>query len=298
MTFTTSGRLTPTPPFDFAQSLGFLEGFAPTRGEQTFAQQSLTKAVFVAGHVVVFQVIASSSIEKPALNYTLWSAEPLTPQIVQAAEDRIAFFLSLCEDLQPFYAIGERDAAFAPVLKRRYGYHQVKFLTPFENACWAVLTQRTPMGIARKLKQTLVETYGGSLEVAGESYWAFPEPVRLAEVDPETLVALVTNERRAAYLHAVATAFSTFDETWLREAPTVEVLAWLRAIKGIGAWSAEFIALRGLGHMDVLPSSEERLMEIAKHIYGSNTDRAALEQIAARYHPWEGYWAHYLRAGG
>lgn len=298
MTFTTLGRLAPTPPFDFTQSLGFLEGFPPTQGEQTLAPQTLTKAVFVGGQVVVFQVVARGSIEEPGLGYKLWSAEPITPKIQQDAEDRITFFLGLGDDLRPFYAVGEQDGAFASVLKRRYGYHQVKFLTPFENACWAVLTQRTPMAVARKLKQALVEAFGGSLEVGDETYWAFPEPARLAMVEPEHLVSLVINERRAAYLHAVATAFASIDEHWLRKAPTIEVITWLRAIKGIGAWSAEFIALRGLGHMDILPSTEERLMEMAKQVYGPNTDRAGLEHIAAQYHPWEGYWAHYLRVGG
>ena len=296
MTTTVHGRLTPTPPFDFAQSLSFIEGFSPTRDEQAIAELSLTKAVFVAGQVIVFRVVATGSVEQPTLDYTLWSDQTISSTVQNLADDRIAFFLSLHDDLLPFYAIGEQDPAFASVLARLRGYHQVKFLTPFENACWAVLTQRTPMPVARTLKEALIKAFGDSLEVAGETYSAFPEPAPVAAAEHNALVKLVGNERRATYLSAIAQAFSTTDEGWLRTAPTEEVIAWLRAIKGIGPWSAQFVALRGLGHVDFIPSGEERMLQAAARIYGTATDNAAIERIAAQYGSWQGYWAHYLRA--
>src|SRR5262249_3359818 len=157
-----------------------------------------------------------------------------------AAEDRIAFFLSLCDDLRPFYAIGMADPPFAPVIERLYGYHQVKFLTPFENACWAVLTQRTPIPIAKQLKHALSERFGASLITADQRSVAFPEPVRRADADMAELLELVGTPRRAEYLQAVARSFSGIDEGWLRAAPYAEVAAWLRAIKGMGAWSTTF----------------------------------------------------------
>lgn len=296
MAITVTGHLTPTPPFDFAQSLGFLEGFPPTRDEQMIGELSLTKAVFVAGQVVVFRVTAVGGGQQQTLDYTLWSDQAISPKVQELAEDRIGFFLSLYDDLRPFYDIGEQDAAFAPVVARLHGYHQVKFLTPFENACWAVLTQRTPMPVARTLKEALITAFGGNLQVAGETYSAFPEPAQVATAKHDELVKLVGNERRAIYLSAIAKAFSTANESWLRTAPTEEVIAWLRAIKGIGPWSAQFVALRGLGHMDFIPSGEERMLQAAARIYGTAADNTAIERIAAQYGPWQGYWAHYLRA--
>ena len=40
-------------------------------------------------------------------------------------------------------------------------------------------------------------------------------------------------------------AFSVADEPWLRSAPYDQAAAWLRAIDGIGPWSAAFVLLRG-----------------------------------------------------
>ncbi len=62
--------------------------------------------------------------------------------------DRLGFYLSLQDDLRPFYAIADADPDFAPVARGLYGFQQVKFLTPFEHLCWAILTQRTPMNFS------------------------------------------------------------------------------------------------------------------------------------------------------
>lgn len=294
-----SGQLKPTPPFDLAQSLNFLGLFPPTQNEQTLARQTLTKAICLAGQVIVFQVKAVGSVDQPQLAYTLWSEQPLTAPAERAAVDRLSFFLSLNDDLRPFYAIGQADPCFAPIIERLYGYHQVKFLTPFENACWAILTQRTPLALAKKMKQALMTRYGGSLILDGAVYGAFPEPASLATADKADLAVLLHHARRAEYLSAAARAFAAVDESFLRTAPYAEVKAWLHSLKGIGEWSAEFILLRGLGRMEGVPLTEKRLLEVVSKVYGRGQSLTvkAVEALAERYGPWRGYWAHYLRVG-
>ena len=297
MLYSTTGHLTPTPPFDFARSIEFLGVFQPTAGEQSLAERALAKAVRIDGQTIVFRVTSSGEVEAPRVNYTLFSDHPIAADTARAAADRVAFFLSLEDDLRPFYALGRDDPAFAPIVDRLYGYHQVKFLTPFENACWAILSQRNTMPIARRLKQALAERFGAHLEVDGVRYEAFPEATRLAEADPADLLAILPTLRRDEYLAAVARAFSVADEAWLRSAPYAEVAAWLRAIDGIGPWSASFVLLRGLGRTEQLPVGEKRLAAAAGKLYngGPPLSDAALGRLAERYGPWQGYWAHYVR---
>jgi DNA-3-methyladenine glycosylase II len=231
------------------------------------------------------------------LEYTLFSVKPFSQAMENAVVERITFFLSLKDDLQPFYRLGRADPDFAPIIEHLYGYHQVKFLTPFENACWAVLTQRNPMKIAQQTKQALVEKYGSSLEVSGSVYWAFPEPKQIAVVDESELLKLIRNDRRTEYLVAVARAFSEADEEFLKTASDEAVEAWLRNIKGIGEWSATFIMVRGLGRMERVPLTEARLFEAASRVYGHGEElsRVDLMRLADKYGPWQGYWAHYIR---
>src|SRR5436305_5954617 len=195
--YTETGYLTPTPPFDFARSLEFLGSFAPMQGEQTIAARALTKATYVEGQIIGFQLTSTGAVDAPKLEYTLFSEQPISDAVKHAAVDRVSFFMSLDDDLRPFYQIGLDDPDFAPIVQELYGYHQVKFLTPFESACWAVLTQRNLMNMSQKMKRALVETYGGSINVQGTTYSAFPQAAQMADVSESELLSVVRNARKA-----------------------------------------------------------------------------------------------------
>jgi DNA-3-methyladenine glycosylase II len=99
-------------------------------------------------------------------------------------------------------------------------------------------------------------------------------------------------------LLSAATAFSTVEEKWLREAPYQDMYSWLRNIKGIGEWSANFVMIRGLGRMERL-SVEDHLASAASRIYGSGkklVDKQKVLELAKRYGKNQGYWAYYLRS--
>ncbi|PNY79336.1 DNA-3-methyladenine glycosylase family protein [Deinococcus koreensis] len=303
MPILTTHRLRPVPPFDFAQTLRFLGVFTPMDGEQTLGPRSLTKAVRIHGQTVGLGLHSAGSVEAPELTCDLFSDHALTPRIEEAALNRVRFFLSLDEDLEPFYALARQDAPFQKVLRQLYGYHQVKFLTPFENACWAVLTQRTPGSVAREMKRRLVEVYGGSVQTPDGALRAFPEPADLVRASAAELAGLLHNSRKGDALAAAAQAFGQVNEAWLRQEPYDEVKAWLCRIRGIGPWSATFVLLRGLGRMDNLPLDDpgnvltREMMSAATKMYGPLSVQA-LRERACHYGVWQGYWGHYLRATG
>jgi DNA-3-methyladenine glycosylase II len=293
-----TGNLTPKSPFDFSKALDFLAAFPPMMmDDHAVAQASLTRAVSLGGTTVAFSIKSTGLVKNPRLTYTLSSERPLPGGLRDAVIDRITFFLSLFDDLEPFYRIGYGDVEFAPVLQELYGLHQVKFLTPFECASWAVLSQRYPAAAARRMKKSLTEKYGNSLKIENRQHWAFPDPGRLARVEQKELLSIVQNERRTQFLLAVAKAFSEMDERFLRTAKYDEVEEKLRSINGIGEWSSRLIMLRGLGRMEKL-AVEKRLLRAASKVYGKGREvtQSVLDQMAEKYGPWKGYWAYYLRA--
>jgi DNA-3-methyladenine glycosylase II len=290
--------LTATPPFDFAKSLAFLQSFRPAQGEQRLTEDSLTRALRSNGTTVIFRLWATGIIEVPTLVCELWSEAPLDGVALDAVVNRIRFYLSLDDDLNEFYALGRHDPTFAPLIDQLYGYHQVKFLTPFENACWAVLTSRNHWAAALAAKGRLAEQYGGALAHEGTLYRAFPEATDLLGAEAGDLALLVRQTYRARYLRAVTLAFAGVDEGWLRNAPPAEVLRWLRHIHGIGPWSASFVLLRGLGRVEQLPMIDPVLMDAVVARYRCPPVAEVVQEIAHHYGPYQGYWAHYLRAAG
>ena len=294
-----TGHITPAAPFDFAQSLEVLKTFSPLQDECHISAQTLTMAINACNHLVVFRLTSQGTIEAPDLAYTLYSAQPLTNDVIASALDRISFWLSLNDDLTPMYTIARDDTHFTPIVHELYGYHQVKFVTPFQSACWAALAQRNLRNTTIRMKHALLETYGRSLEIEGITYRAFPDAAQLEGITESELLLVLKNARKAEYIQGVVRAFNQFDERSARSASYEEVADWLRTIRGFGAWSISFIMLRGLGRYDEIPFSEKATMEAASRLYGNGIDltRGEVARLGAPYGDLQGYWAHYLRIG-
>jgi DNA-3-methyladenine glycosylase II len=291
------GTLKPIAPYDFSKSLEFHYDFRPMKNEQEVKSDTFTKAVQVKGRTVAFEVSDMGSIEKPKLEFMAYSEAKFTNEVKELMADRISFFLSLQDNLQEFYDIAQDDECIQPAIKQFYGHKQVKFLTPFEIACWAILAQRIPMAVSHKMKENIVKKLGGQINVKGINYHSFPEPSNLLAALAE-LPGLVPNKRKAEYLSAVTEAFCKVDEQWLRSAPYDEIHGWLTDIKGIGDWSANFVMIRGLGRMEELSNVEPQLALDVARIYAGKDEPIINEEvckIAEKYGKWKGYWAYYLR---
>ncbi len=297
---TLTGKLCPSAPFEFSHALRFLGKFRPMMGQQTIEDESLTKAFYVGDKIALFNIKSVGAADQPEMHYTIWSEEKLTDDEKNQAEEEITFFLSLDNDLRPFYELAQSDPQFIPIVEKLYGYHQVKFsLSAFENACWAILSQRNQWSVALAMKARTAETFGSSITVNSEAHLAFPRPAQLAELDTYQLNEVIRNTRKTECILSAARAFATIDEAWLRSAPYEQVESWLLEIKGIGAWSASFILLRGLGRMEHVPLDEKALLEAAKRVYRrDDLTHADVQKMGAHYGEYAGYWAHYLRVAG
>jgi DNA-3-methyladenine glycosylase II len=278
-------------PFDFQQSLRFLRGFGPMSGEQQLEEGRLTKAIMVEGQTVVFRV----GKKGPRLGYELFSQEPLKP-VEDGVAKRIAFFLSLADDVREFYSIAKKeDPEFYPLVERLWGLHQVKFLTLMEICCWAIVVQRVQRPIALRMKRALMERFGGSLELDGNTYWAFPDYSKLKDATPKQLLDATKSQRAMQRLTSLVSSFAELDEAFLSSAPYDKATARLQKVKGIGDWSSQFILFRGLGRVEALQQINFRpLSETIAKLYAPKG--RTIEEANATYGKWSGYWSLYLWA--
>jgi DNA-3-methyladenine glycosylase II len=289
------GKIFPKSPFDFSKSLDFIGMFAPSEGELKVSGLSFTRAINHENQTVAFRLENEGTVLEPVLSCTLYSPEEIDEKMKYALLDRIRFYLSLDDDLKPFYNLGSKDPKFAPLLEELYGLHQVKFLTPFEAAAWAVLSQRISMKVAHKMKNKLTEAVGDSIQVEEVDYKTFPSARQVINLGVENLVSIIKNERKSEYLIAVAEAFDRVDENFLRHGNIEEVKEWLLNIRGIGEWSAHLELIRGLGRMEELSEQDQTLFNCFKKFYGREATEEQLKRIAAGYGGYKGYWAYYLR---
>lgn len=283
-------------PFDLAHSLTFLQCFGPMRGEQTVTRETLTKALSCGGQAVVVRVRQKGGCDRPTLDVDLHASRPLGEGRWRDALGRVRRFLGADEDLAPFYARAAQDPGIADVATKLRGLHHVRFPSPFEAACWAVINQRVGQDSARATKAALVQRAGVRLDVEGAAHWAFPEPAAIVDLGEGEIARLIPGSQRARAVFEVARAFASVDEAFLREAPVERVRDWLRAIHGVGPFTSSFVLYRGLGRFDGAPLVAPRLAAIASKRYRRPLDPQEVSRMAGDYGPWGGHWMLYLWA--
>jgi AraC family transcriptional regulator of adaptative response / DNA-3-methyladenine glycosylase II len=107
------------------------------------------------------------------------------------------------------------------------------------------------------------------------------------------LGALGMPAARRATLRALAQA-ALEDPGLLRRCGSIEAaIARLRAVRGIGAWTAQYIALRALQETDAFPASDLGLLRAAAR-GGTRPGPEQLLRRAERWRPWRAYAAQHL----
>jgi AraC family transcriptional regulator of adaptative response / DNA-3-methyladenine glycosylase II len=173
---------------------------------------------------------------------------------------------------------GALDVAAAPHLRIPGG------LDPFETAVRAVLGQQVTVGAGRKLTQKLVDAFGADLTTGVEGLTKlFPDPARLAAVDPGAIAALGMPRARAETVQRLAAAVAD-GRVVLARGAVAAGRAGLASIAGIGPWTIEYVALRGLGDPDAFPAGDSA-------IRGALAMTSGVEARAEHWRPWRAYAA-------
>src|SRR4029450_13408444 len=77
-----------------------------------------------------------------------------------------------------------------------------------------------------------------------------------------------------------------------------ECVAQLRALPGIGEWTAEYIALRELREADAFPADDIGHLRALADSGGTRPASGQLLAMAERWRPWRAYAAQHLWASG
>lgn len=278
---TLAARLAWRPPYDWEQLARFLRGRA-IPGVEHATVDSYTRTLALPGGRAGFLAVTPGnghwldlSLELPDLDGAI-SLVARARRMFDCAADPAAIAAHLA-----------RDPVLAPLVARRPGLRLPSAYDPFELAVRAIIGQQVSVAAATTVTGRVAARCGTPLAHArGPLTHLFPDPATLAATD---LDGLGLTTRRAATLRTFAAAVA--DGSLRLEAPRGpdELVERLRALPGIGPWTAAYIALRALGEPDALPLGD---LGLARALPG--VDLAAR---AAAWSPWRGYAALHLWAG-
>lgn len=213
---------------------------------------------------------------------------------LQAIVSRIRHQFDVGADIEAIAGHLSKDEALAPLVAARPGLRAPGCWDGFELAVRAVLGQHVTVAAARRLGAALVDLWGDPLLNREDRRLTrtFPTAGRLATAD---LTRLGTPSARRATITALAQAASANPTLFTPGGSIDERVAQLRVIPGIGAWTAEYIALRAFREPDAFPVTDLGLLRGAAHLIGAeNLEVTSLSKRAEAWRPWRAYAAQYL----
>jgi len=183
------------------------------------------------------------------------------------------------------------DADLRAVVAKAPGQRIPRTVDEQELAVRTVLGQQVSTKAARTHAGRLVRAYGTAVsDPAGGLTHTFPTVGQLADIDPAHL-AVPGGRRRSlmALVAALAGGEVVLDPgcDWER------ARAQLLALPGIGPWTAEIVAMRGLGDPDAFPATDLGVRVAAEQV-GLPGDAGALVARSARWRPWRSYAVQHL----
>ena len=183
------------------------------------------------------------------------------------------------------------DEALATVVAKAPGQRIPRTVDEHELALRVVLGQQVSTAAARTHAGRLAAAYGRPVDDPGGALThVFPGVEDLTDIDPRHLALPKARQRTIlAMIEAMSTQALALDPgcDWDRAREA------LLALPGVGPWTAEMIAMRGLGDPDAFPVTDLGVVVAARRL-GLPAESKPLATISERWRPWRSYVTQHL----
>jgi AraC family transcriptional regulator of adaptative response / DNA-3-methyladenine glycosylase II len=276
-------RLRYRSPYDWPAILSYLQARA-IEGIERVQNECYTRTTVEHGQVGTVEVrhVAEAESLSATIRFPRVTALP-------GLVARIRRVFDLDADVSAIGLNLARDPLLAPLVAERPGLRAPGGWDGFELAVRAILGQQVSVEAGRRLvaqlvaltasaDQTVLRTFPLASQVTAANLGSMKMPNARKQTLVELAKAALANPRLFQPL-------GTIEET----------VAQLRAIRGIGDWTAHYIALRAAREPDAFPATDVALLRsVAKR-----TTRLSATQLlerAERWRPWRAYAAQHLWA--
>ncbi len=279
-------RLAYRPPYDWDSMLAFLAARA-TPGVESVFNGSYHRSITFNGQHGVLRVRPVKGMH--ALEANVRFPDPACLLKIVA---RVRTMFDLQADPAVIMENFRRDALLAPQLRRHAGTRIPGAWDGFELAVRAILGQQVTVRAATTLAGRLVNSLGDPLNCFNSFGLTHVFPC------PEVLAAAKLSgmpQARAQAVRALAKTVLAGELAFDHGLASDELVARIKAVKGIGEWTAQYVAMRALGDPDALPAADLVLLRAAGN--GKPLTPADLLKRAQHWRPWRAYAAMLLWRG-
>ena len=282
------------PPFDWQSMLAFLK-FRSISGVEAVTDDSYARTICVAGVAGDFSVRFSQDSNQVVVMIN----HPQSCHLYQII-DRIRSIFDLRADSAQIDQILAKDKLLKPMVNKFPGLRVPGCWDGFEVAVRAILGQQISVKAASTLVARIASRHGSAYTCANPQLThVFPCATELRRANLDGL-GIVT--QRIAAIKSVAELIASGNIKIDCTLDTDNFVEKICQVKGIGEWTAHYIAMRALNDPNAFPHSDLILRRAAAPASGAG-EIAALtaRQLLARaeaWQPWRAYavillWRNY-----
>ncbi|TDT17894.1 DNA-3-methyladenine glycosylase II [Ilumatobacter fluminis] len=275
-----SVRLPVRRPFAGGTLLAFVGGHAVPGVEAWDGERYARSLALPNGHGTVDITLDHVGDVRAEFRLTDW--RDLAPAV-----GRVRRLLDLDADPVAIDEILGADPILRPQIERNPGLRVPGGVDPYEVLARTIIGQQVSVAGARTVTGRIVAAIGEPLAVEHDVLThVFPTMDRLAAAPPDALPIPMARKRTLrSVAEAVADGDLVIDHGDDRRAVVDELCSYT----GIGPWTAETVAMRGLGDPDVFLPGD---LVVRRALEANGLDVAA----ADRWRPWRTYAMHHLWA--
>jgi len=270
------------PPYDWAAMSAFLGARAIT-GVESVEGNCYRRTVRVAagGKEHRGWIEVALSRKKPALRVTVCAslAKALPPVL-----SRVKALMDLaCHPAEVAQALGV-------MAQRHPGLRVPGAFDGFEVAVRAILGQQVSVAAARTVAGRFAAAFGDPIETPFASLaTVFPTAECIADLPYGRIAFLGMPGARARTIVALARAVADGKLALMPNADIEATLEQLRALPGVGEWTAQYIAMRSLAWPDAFPHTDLGVMKAL-----GETDARRVLAAGDAWRPWRAYAVMHL----
>ncbi len=180
--------------------------------------------------------------------------------------------------------------ALGPMARQHPGLRVPCAFDGFEVAVRAILGQQVTVAFARTLAGRFAAAFGDPIETPFASLaTVFPQPARVAGLSANRIARLGMPAARARTVVALARAAADGALVLMPNADIEATLERLRALPGVGEWTAQYIAMRALAWPDAFPHGDAGVLRAL-----GETDPQRVLEAGEGWRPWRAYAVMHL----
>jgi len=261
------------PPWPFRLGGASMDGLLRRRGA------ALQRLMRICGEPVLVGIV------QPARDRVVFAARSASEPAARAGIARMRFATGVDDDLRPFWDRFRGDPVIGRGVRTNPALRPRRQPDPWETLLGAITEQLIELERAMTIQRRLIAAFGYRCPATGMR--DAPAPADIAVQAPARLVSFDLAPKRAIAMRRCAEAVAR-GRLDLRD----HDLRRLLAMREIGPWTAEMLALHGQGRYDVVPAGDLGFLKIIGRLVTGNprarADEAEVRGFFEPYGEWKG----------